>query len=157
MVMKFLIYLNKIIQNIIITKEKILKILYKARIYIAYYFKDVYALEDISTQNEFSYFAVDESDFIKIDGRILLVIGIIDTSKYKLRLEISFERNESILKQIIKAHIKPRNYIVSDGWPGYSWIGLPFSGYIHSVHNHGHGDFYSLLNRTSYIRNMVIS
>lgn len=35
---------------------------------------------------------------------------------------------------------------MSDGWSGYSWIGFPFSGYIHSVHNNDHG-----LNSTSHI------
>ena len=80
-----------------------------------------------------------------------MVIGIINTSTYKLRLEVSFERTERILKKIIKAHVKTGNYIVSDGWSGYSWIGLPFSGYIPSVHNLGHGDFGRGLDSTSHI------
>lgn len=56
-------------------------------------------------------------------------------------MEVSFNRNESTLKKIINAYIKTGNYIVSDGWAAYNWLDNPYSGYIHSKHNHGHGDF----------------
>ena len=51
--------LNKFINDypdIKISKLKIQEVLHTARIYKAYYIKDVYTFEDISNQNEYSYF-----------------------------------------------------------------------------------------------------
>lgn len=108
-------------------------------------------IEDISTQNKNEYFSVDESDFVKINGQILWVIGVLNNETYHLRLEVSYTRNEDVLKKIIRTHIKSGNYKVRDGWPGYLWIGRPYSGYIYSTHNHGHGNFGHGLDSTSHI------
>ena len=44
-------------------------------------------------------------------------------------------------EKIIRTHVKRGNIIVSDAWAAYSWLDDANSGYIHHVHNHGHGDF----------------
>ena len=134
-----------------ISKIKIDEILHNLRKFIAHYYKDVYCLEQISTKNAFEYFAIDETDFIRINGKILWVIGIINTINKKIRLEVSYNRNTNVIKKIIKAHIATGNIITSEGWGGYSWIDQPFSGYIHSTHNHGNGDFGTGVESTSHI------
>lgn len=52
--------------NIPITKVMIQNILYISRLFIANYYKDLYKIETISSKNEFSYFVIDESDFVRI-------------------------------------------------------------------------------------------
>ena len=127
--------------NIDISIDKIREILRALGHYIAHYKKDSYSLEEISTRNVFEHFAVDESDFVRVGGKIFWVIGIINTHTKKLRLELSFERDTSTMKKIIKNLVQTGNIIVTDGWSAYLWLDLPFSGYIHSKHNHGAGDF----------------
>ena len=100
--------------NISITKDMIYKILKYMRIYIANYFKDLYKIENISTENAYNYYAIDDSDLVKINGNILWVIGIINTSTKYIGLEVSFNRDQSIMKKIISGHIKKGNYIVTD-------------------------------------------
>ena len=99
------------------------------------------AIENISNRNEFAHYAVDESDFIKINGNILWVIGIINTHNKFLRMEFpTLEMLIDIIKKIIKTQLQAGNIIVSDSWSGYHWLDEPFSGYIHSIHNHEDGD-----------------
>lgn len=121
------------------------------RLFVAHLLKDTYILEDISTQNEFEHFVIDESDFIKINGKILWVIGIINTHNRLIRLELSYDRNTYIMKKIIKSDIKTGNIVVIEGCSAYSWLSHPFSGYIHFMHNHGAGNFRSGLDSTSQI------
>ena len=52
-------------ENIIISKQKIEEILSKLRNFIAHYLKDMYILENISKTNEYKYYAIDESEFVK--------------------------------------------------------------------------------------------
>ena len=73
----------------------------------------------------------------------------------KLRLEITHLRTADILKKIIFKHIKRGNIIVSDDWTGYIWISNIEYGYVHSAHNHGHGDFGWGLDSTSNIENIL--
>ncbi len=70
-----------------------------------------------------------ESDFVKINGNILWLIGIINTDTKHIRLEISYNRDQHIMKKIISAHVKRGNYIVSEGWTTYDWLDNPSSGY----------------------------
>ena len=77
--------------------------------------------------------------------------SVLKNNIYELRLEVSYTRNEEVLKKIIQTHVKTGNYIVSDCWSGYLWIGRPFSGYIHSPHNHGHVNFGQGYDSTSHI------
>ena len=85
-------------ENINISKTKIEAILHKLRLFIAHYIKDVYIIENISKANEFKYYAVDESEFVKIKGIPLWVIGIINTENKLIRLEVSFNRDGETLK-----------------------------------------------------------
>ena len=82
------------------------------------------------------------------------MVGIVNCNTRKLRLEITHLRTADIMKKIIFKHIKRGNIIVSDGWTGYNWISNIEYGYIHSVHNHGHGDFGLGLDSTSNIENI---
>ena len=84
------------------------------------------------------------------------VIGIIKTTSKKIRVEITFNRNESTIKKIINAHIKTGNHIISDAWAAYNWLDNPFSGYIHSKHNHGHSDFGLGLESTSHFEGLWV-
>ena len=86
-------------------------------------------------------FAIDELLFVHLDNQQLWVIGIINTITKKFRLELSFTRNATVLKTIIQKHIKRGNVIVSDAWAGYNWLSEAQYGYVHHIHNHGHGDF----------------
>ena len=140
--------------NIDISIDKIREILRALGHYIAHYKKDSYSLEEISTRNVFEHFAVDESDFVRVGGKIFWVIGIINTHTKKLRLELSFERDTSTMKKIIKNLVQTGNIIVTDGWSAYLWLDLPFSGYIHSKHNHGAGDFWEGYDSTSHIESV---
>ena len=47
--------------------------------YIAHYIKDVYQIENISSENKMETFAIDESLFVHLDNRQLWIIGIINT------------------------------------------------------------------------------
>ena len=76
---------------------------------------------------------------------------MINTHNRLIRLELSYDRNTDIMKKIIKSHIKTGNIVVTDGWSAYSWLGHPFSGYIHSMHNHAAGNFGYGLDSTSHI------
>ena len=70
-------------------------------------------------------------------------------------MELSFNRNADILKKIIFKHVHKGNIIVSNAWSGYNWISQPQSGYIHSIHNHGHGDLFHGLDNTSIIEGIL--
>jgi len=137
--------------NMNISKEKIREILKSIRLFIAHYIKDSYIIEDISQKNAFQHFAIDESDFVKIKGNILWVIGIINTHNKLIRLELSYDRTTEVMKKIVKTHIKTGNIVVTDGWSSYLWISEPYSGYVHSMHNHGAGNFGYGLDSTSHI------
>ena len=53
--------------KISISKQLILDILTQFKFIIAHYLKDKYGIENISTENEFSSYSVDESLFITIN------------------------------------------------------------------------------------------
>lgn len=147
------IYKN-IKENIIeseISQDKINKILEKIRFYIGHYIKDQYSLEEFSIAGNHDYYAVDESEFVNLNNNLLWVVGIINTRNKKIRLEVTFVRNADTLKKIVTKHVKVDNILVTDQWPCYIWINYPNSGYIHSVHNHGHDDFCRGLESTSNI------
>jgi len=57
----------------------IYKILKHIRLYIANYYKAIYKIKNILNENQFDYYAIDESDFVKLNGNILWVIGVINT------------------------------------------------------------------------------
>lgn len=74
--------------EIVINKVKMDQILYKLRLIISHYYKDVYTLDKISQKNIYEHFAIDESDFVKINNKILWVIGIINTFSKKINLKV---------------------------------------------------------------------
>jgi len=57
----------------------IYKILKHIRLYIANYYKAIYKIKNILNENQFDYYAIDESDFVKLNGNIVWVIGVINT------------------------------------------------------------------------------
>ena len=71
------------------------------RYFIGHFLKDTNVLEDISQQNEFHHFTIDESDFTKIDDSIIRVICLINTHIKLNRLKISFYRDAEIMKKIM--------------------------------------------------------
>ena len=79
---------------------------------------------------------------------------IVKCNTRKLLLEITHLRNNNFLKKIIFKHFKRGNIIVSEDWTGYSWISNIEYGYVHSVHNNGHGDLGWGLDSTSNIENI---
>lgn len=136
-----------------ISHNHVLEILEKARYVIAHYIKDQYSLENISETGKNEYFAIDESNFINVENKQLWVVGIINTISKKIRLEIAFVRNTELMKNFIYNYIKPGNCIVSDQWGAYDWIDAD-NNYLHSVHNHGHGDFGTGYQSTSHIESV---
>ena len=58
------------------------------------------------------------------------------------------------MKKFVYAHIKPGNIIVTDSWGAYIWLDTD-NNYIHSVHNHNHGDFGYGQERTSHIESVL--
>ena len=114
--------LKEKLKNYSINIKTISEILNTARYYIAFYYKNVYIIEDISDENKAERFSVDESLFLSVSNEQTWVIGIIDNEKKDFRLEITNIRNEEILKQIITTHIKPGNVVVTDGWSGYNFL-----------------------------------
>ena len=134
-----------------ISKEKIRELLNTIRVFIAHYIKDSYILEDISQKNVFQHFAIDESAFVKIKGNILWVIGVINTHNQLIGLEVSYDRTTEIMKKVVKTHIQTGNIVVIDGWASYLWIREPYSGYIHSMHNHGAINFGHGLDSTNQL------
>ena len=139
-----------LILKIIYLQQLILEILTKFRNIIAHYIKDTYIIEDISVENEYATYAIDENLFVTINNNQKWIVGIINTISKKLRLEITELRNTETMKKIISTHVKKGNIIVSDAWAAYSWLDDMNSGYIHHVHNHGHGDFGFGIDSTSH-------
>ena len=140
--------------NINISLIRITEILQKLREYIAHYIKDTYILEDISEENRMPSFAIDESNFYSDGNSTTWVIGIINITSRKIRLEFSHDRNTSTMKKIIGAHIKKGNIIVSDSWGAYRWLDNGNSGYVHSNHTHTLGNFGSGEDSTSHIEQL---
>ena len=72
-------------------------------------------LEEFSEFNKNDIFAVDGSEFVKINDVAYWVIGLINTNTKNIRLETTLHRDADTLKLIITKHIKRGNRIVSDG------------------------------------------
>ena len=96
--------------NFPLSNQKILEIISCMKNIFAYYLKDLYKIEDISTPNEKENFAVDESLFITCNNLQYWVIGIINVATKVISLEISPIRDTNVLKAIIKTHIKSGIY-----------------------------------------------
>ena len=135
---------NKIVNNTTIhisDDQTIRNILLKLRHIIAHFLRDKYEIEDFTKENNNQKIAIDESCFTHIENKQVWVIGLINTVSKEFRLIPTFKRDSIALKEIIHKYVKRGNYIISDGWQGYSWISEPNSGYYHITHVHGHGQF----------------
>jgi len=98
---------------------------------IAEYLNNIYEEEDISTQYNNNYFAVDESLFTTIDNSPQWVVGIISTTdRTKFRCNITTTRNANYLRNFIACYIQRGNTIISDGWNGYMWLNNEILGII---------------------------
>lgn len=96
---KFIKKIKREAPNLNLSQDKIREILNKLRYFVAHFLKDIYELEDISQKNEFHHFAINKTDFTKIDGSIIWVIGIINTHNKLLRLEISFNIDAETMRK----------------------------------------------------------
>ena len=83
---------------------------------IAYYYKDIYKIEDISTVNDMKNVTIDESLFLTYKNIQYWVIGIININNRQIRFEVSEFRYINILKDINKTYIKIGNIVLLDGW-----------------------------------------
>ena len=81
------------------------------------------------------------------------VIGDVDNISKDFRVDISFKRNESILKEFIITHIESVNKIITYGWTGYSFI-VHLEGYTREVHINGASNFGYGINSTSNIESI---
>ena len=99
-----------------ISQAKINKIVDKIRNMIAYYYKDIYKIEDISTVNDMKNVTIDESLFLTYKNIQYWVIGIININNRQIRFEVSEFRYINILKDINKTYIKIGNIVILDGW-----------------------------------------
>ena len=97
-------------------------------------------------------FAVDESLFISYNNNMqYLAIGIINVVSRAIRFEISPIRDTTVIKEIIKTHMKSGKVVIYDNWAAYYWISNPD---FHHVHTHGHGDFDAGSDSTSHIEKL---
>ena len=134
-----------------ISKQHILEILLNMRKIISKYYEDIYKLEEIALENGNDYLSIDESLFVHTGDISKCVVGIINNRSREIRLEIVDNRTTETMKNIINRYIPRGNIIVTDDFSSYRWLDDPSSGYVHSVHNHGHGNFGSGLDSTSHI------
>ena len=134
-------YISKSSDPYPISKNHILQILTTMRKLISKYYKNVYKLELIADENGQDSISVDESLFVHDEGNQILVIGLINNPTKEIRLSIAKGRRSETIKKIITENIPKGNIIIIDSALYYSWLNQPFSDYVHSVHNHGHGDF----------------
>lgn len=56
-------------------------------------------------------------------------------------LEGRYLRDQTTLEKFINKYIEKGNYVITEGWSGYSFIDRRESGYHHIQHLHGRGDF----------------
>ena len=78
------------------------------------------------------------------------VLGAINTSLKKLRLEITFDRGMETIKRFLYTRIKYGIRIVHDILAGYNWLENDIN-YENSPHCHDHGNFGYGLDSTSHI------
>jgi transposase-like protein len=137
-----------------ISKPHVYKILDNMRYIIAHYLKETYNLEKITELNKHDNISVDESLFVHINNQQLWVVGIINNNSREIRLEIVENRSAETMKKIITTLIPKGNRIITDAAACYNWLNDPDSGYEHSVHNHGHGNFGEGMDSTSHIEQL---
>ena len=91
------------------------------RIIIAYYPKDIYFLENITTYNGNESISINESLFTHENNEQIWVVWLINNISWDIRLEIVEDRTVETMKKIIKSHIPNGNIITTDTANCYSW------------------------------------
>ena len=121
---------------------------------ISKYFNIQYQSELLGDIDQQKIFSIDESMFVTdANNNQIWVIGAVDNVTKDFRVDISFKRNEAVLKEFIMTHIERGNKLITDGWAGYSFIDdLP--GYTREVHIHGASDFGYGVNSTSHVESI---
>ena len=131
---------------------QIRNIYHKIRETIYYYYLLEYEIEDFGLENQNHHFSLDESMFCHdLNGRQIWVLGMIENETKSFRVVCSYNRDANVIKSFIEKYIPKGNHIIHDGWPAYSFLNNPNSGYIPSIHVHGRHDFCYGLDSTSHI------
>lgn len=117
---------------------------------LAAYYKDIYILEPMANES----ILIDESLFAHKDNQQIWLLVLINNRTRVIRFKIVKERTSAIMKKIINTLVPKGNIIITDGALYYFWLCNADSGYIHHVHNHGHGDFGQALDSTSHVEQL---
>ena len=80
-----------------------------------------------------------------------MVVGLINIRICVIRFELIKNRTTENKKKIIKTLVPIGYIIITDAVFCYNWLDMAKSGYWHHFHNHGHGDFWPVLDSTSHI------
>lgn len=81
-------------------------------------------------------------------------LRIINYRSREIRLEIIENSTAQTMKNIIRKFISRGNIIVTDDFSSFHWLYDPSSGIVHSVYNHGHGNFGYGFDSTSHIESL---
>ena len=96
-------------------QKSIYKLFNLIRQCITQYYKEVYLYEKLAYESEYKNIGIDESLFIHDEnGEQEWLVGLIDISNGKVRLELVKERNADIMQKIMKHHVGENNIIISD-------------------------------------------
>ena len=82
-------------ENYKISKPTILKILSWIRKALAHYLKDIYKLHKLGKSERGSLISIEESYFVKQNGRKLWIIEKKNNNTLKIRLDVFYGRNET--------------------------------------------------------------
>ena len=139
-------------KNILYSSNAIREIYNEIRKTIYLYYILKYESEEFAQENRWAYYAAEESEFTHINNMAIWVVNVIDTNTKEFRLEVTKSREAINLKKFISKFIPPGNFIITDGWAGYSW--LNDNGYERLEHNHGRNDWGSGNEATSHSENI---
>ena len=139
-------------KNILYSSKSIREIYKEIRKTIYLYYILKYESEEFAQENGWAYYATDESEFTHINNMAIWVVNVIDTNTKEFLLEVTKSREAINLKKFISKFIPPGNFIITDGWAGYSW--LNDNGYERLEHNHGRHDWGSGNEATSHSENI---
>lgn len=140
--------------DININIKTINKLLTQLRLCFAHYLKDYYKFNKLGRGSGGNNISIDESNFIKINGVKVWVIGARNNKTRNIRIDLFNTRTENDIKTFIYNHIKNNN-IITDGWSSYNFLDLPDSGYTHETFVHGpNGNFGFGVHYTSQIESV---
>ena len=80
------------------------------------YYNNLYQSEILGQKDHNGKFSIDESLFsTDEENRQIWVIGAIDNITKDFRIDVSFNRNEEVLKAFLSRYIETGNYVITDG------------------------------------------